>query len=149
MGNLQAEEYAGQAVELYPALRGADGDAQARALLQLGVLVEAHLTSNHYPPIPKCWVGPVSDFILRWNLKKRIPKSVARPRELIGPGGVKRVVYDRLIKATHLDAFLDRKCPGCGEEGDLDRCPTCGRLLCPNCLKKHGHVVLRGDKGRK
>jgi hypothetical protein len=83
--------------------------------LPLAAALEYHLTSNHYPPLPRTLVQTAMKAILLVNhgqdmLTVRLPRGV----ELRGYG--QRVPAWKLVDAMHLGAFIDTFI-----DGDYDR----------------------------
>lgn len=64
-----------------------------------------HLTSNHYPPLPKSLIKPCKEAI-RNALAEEWDKEIDLP-EGIALGSVTTVPTRRIVEACHLEAFID------------------------------------------
>ena len=84
------------------------GRAYAEGLAEIGLTLEeqilVHLTSNHYPPVPKSMVKPCIEAIDlanegKWDAMVQLPEMVLYKGEAEAP-------VDALIEQHHLDFWI-------------------------------------------
>ena len=103
MGNMQADDYANGVKEGWASLRQA---------------VAANLQSNHFPPIPLAYVGPVIEAITafrddpEYGLEVRIDITAVKdtgmvPRLAREDGDRLYITVANLLQITHSWAFVD------------------------------------------